>query len=163
MPLKSPDKPLNNPAPSPELSPAPSDNPPGDSARKVAPRRFGTARSAFLVASGIFLSRISGLVRERVFAHYLGNSDAADAFKAALRIPNLLQNLFGEGVLSASFIPVYAALLAREDREEADRVAGGVVSSARAGGLRLVLRRRAHHAAGSSTSSRPASPATYAS
>ena len=55
------------------------------------------------------MSRIAGLVRERVFAHYFGNSDAADAFKAAFRIPNFLQNLFGEGVLSASFIPVYAS------------------------------------------------------
>ncbi len=79
-----------------------------------------------LVAAGIFLSRIAGLVRDRVFAHYFGNSDAADAFRAALRIPNFLQNLFGEGVLSASFIPVYANLLAREKEEEAGRVAGAV-------------------------------------
>src|SRR5882724_435198 len=57
---------------------------------------------AFLVASGIFLSRIAGLIRDRVFAHYFGNSDSADAFRAAFRIPNFLQNLFGEGVLSAS-------------------------------------------------------------
>jgi putative peptidoglycan lipid II flippase len=81
-----------------------------------------------LVAAGIFLSRIAGLIRERVFAHYFGNSDAADAFKAAFRIPNFLQNMFGEGVLSASFIPVYAALLAREDDEEAKRTAGAVAS-----------------------------------
>ena len=48
----------------------------------------------------------------RVFAHYFGlRSDAADAFNAAFRIPNFLQNLFGEGALSASFIPVYAALV----------------------------------------------------
>jgi putative peptidoglycan lipid II flippase len=67
-------------------------------------------------------------VRERVFAHYLGNSDAAGAFKAALRIPNLLQNLFGEGVLSASFIPVYARLLSEGREEEAGRVAGVVAS-----------------------------------
>lgn len=66
---------------------------------------------------GIFLSRIAGLLRERAFAHYFGNSDAGDAFKAALKIPNFLQNLFGEGVLSASFIPVYAGLLAREHNE----------------------------------------------
>jgi putative peptidoglycan lipid II flippase len=59
-------------------------------------------------------------------AHYLATSDAADAFVAAFRIPNFLQNLFGEGALSASFIPVYAGLLAREDREEADRMAGAV-------------------------------------
>src|SRR5258707_6692592 len=81
---------------------------------------------AFLVASGIFLSRIAGLIRDRVFAHYFGNSDSADAFRAAFRIPNFLQNLFGEGVLSASFIPVYAGLLARDEEEEARRTAGAV-------------------------------------
>jgi putative peptidoglycan lipid II flippase len=85
-------------------------------------------RHAFLVASGIFLSRIAGLIRDRIFAHYFGNSDAADAFKAAFRIPNFLQNLFGEGVLSASFIPVYAGLLARKDEKEARKVAGAVAS-----------------------------------
>jgi putative peptidoglycan lipid II flippase len=79
------------------------------------------------VAVGIFFSRIFGLVRVRVFSHYFGlQSDAADAFNGAFRIPNLLQNLFGEGALSASFIPVYARLLGEENREEADRVAGAV-------------------------------------
>jgi putative peptidoglycan lipid II flippase len=80
------------------------------------------------VASGIFLSRVAGLIRDRVFAHYFGNSDAADVFKAALRIPNFLQNLFGEGVLSASFIPVYASLLARGDKQEARKTAGAVAA-----------------------------------
>src|SRR5271165_3061302 len=84
--------------------------------------------SAFLVAAGIFLSRIAGLIRDRVFAHYFGNSDAADAFRAAFRIPNLLQNLFGEGVLSASFIPVYARLLASNDKEEARKTAGAIAA-----------------------------------
>jgi len=79
-----------------------------------------------MVAAGIFLSRILGLVRQRAFAHYLGNSGVADAFTAAFRIPNLLQNLFGEGALSASFIPVYAGLLAGKEQDEADRVAGAV-------------------------------------
>ncbi len=86
-------------------------------------------RSAALVATGIFLSRVTGFVRQSLFARYFGlESDAADAFSAAFRIPNVLQNLFGEGALSASFIPVYAALLASEKREEADRVAGAVLS-----------------------------------
>jgi putative peptidoglycan lipid II flippase len=84
-------------------------------------------RGAFLVATGILLSRIAGPIRLRVFSHYFGiNSDAADAFNAAFRIPNVLQNLFGEGVLSASFIPVYAGLLARKRSEDADRVASAV-------------------------------------
>jgi putative peptidoglycan lipid II flippase len=79
------------------------------------------------VAAGILLSRLAGLVRLQVFAHYFGlESDAADAFNAAFRIPNFLQNLFGEGALSASFIPVYAALVARGQRKEADHVAGAV-------------------------------------
>jgi len=91
-------------------------------------RREGSKRHAFLVAAGIFLSRIAGLIRDRVFAHYFGNSDAADAFKAAFRIPNFLQNLFGEGVLSASFIPVYAGLLAKKDEEEARRTAGAIAA-----------------------------------
>ena len=83
-------------------------------------------RHAFLVGAGIFLSRIAGLIRDRVFAHYFGNSGAADAFRAAFRIPNILQNLFGEGVLSASFIPVYARLRAQKDDEEARRTAGAI-------------------------------------
>jgi putative peptidoglycan lipid II flippase len=82
--------------------------------------------AATLVAAGILLSRLAGLVRESVFANYFGISAAADAFRAAIRIPNFLQNLFGEGVLSASFIPVYAGLLAREKEEEAGRVAGAI-------------------------------------
>lgn len=83
---------------------------------------------ALLVGLGIFLSRIAGLVRERVFAHFFGNSDAGDAFKAALKIPNFLQNLFGEGVLSASFIPVYAQLLAKKHDEDAAKVASVIGS-----------------------------------
>lgn len=83
--------------------------------------------AAVFVAAGILVSRLAGLVRLRVFAYYFGQqSDAADAFNAAFRIPNFLQNLFGEGALSASFIPVYAALVARGERREADRVAGAV-------------------------------------
>jgi putative peptidoglycan lipid II flippase len=91
------------------------------------PRRAGAA--ALMVAAGIFLSRIAGFVRSRALAHYLGSSDAADAFTYALKLPNLLQNLFGEGVLSASFIPVYARLLEEKREEEARRVAGAVFTA----------------------------------
>ncbi|MBN2159458.1 MAG: murein biosynthesis integral membrane protein MurJ [Spirochaetes bacterium] len=94
---------------------------------------------AFLVASGIFLSRIAGFIRVSVFAYFFGNSDAADAFNAAFRIPNFLQNLFGEGVLSASFIPVYANLLARGDKNEARRVAGAIAALLMLGMSLLVL------------------------
>ncbi|PYS33272.1 MAG: murein biosynthesis integral membrane protein MurJ [Acidobacteria bacterium] len=81
-----------------------------------------------MVGAGILISRIIGVVRQRVFAYYLGTSDAAGAFSAAFRIPNFLQNVFGEGALSASFIPVYANLLARGDKKEASRVADAVLT-----------------------------------
>ncbi|HEY0372954.1 MAG TPA: murein biosynthesis integral membrane protein MurJ [Thermoanaerobaculia bacterium] len=90
------------------------------------PPKFGGY--AVLVAAGILLSRIAGLIRTRVMAHYLGNSAAADAFNAALKVPNFLQNLLGEGVLSASFIPVYARTLARGDERLAGRVAGVIAT-----------------------------------
>jgi putative peptidoglycan lipid II flippase len=90
------------------------------------PAKESTGRHAFVVAAGILLSRLMGLARQRYFNRYFGLSDAADAFSTALRVPNFLQNLFGEGVLSASFIPVYARLLAEKDDAEADRVAGAI-------------------------------------
>src|SRR6266496_4272111 len=90
--------------------------------------RESTGRSAFLVGAGILISRIIGVIRQRVFSHYLGIGDAAGAFTAAFRIPNFLQNVFGEGALSASFIPVYANLLARGDKKEASRVADAVLT-----------------------------------
>ena len=85
-------------------------------------------RHSALVAFGILCSRLTGFIRQRFFAQYFGLSDSADAFMAAFRIPNFLQNLFGEGALSASFIPVYASLVARGEHEEAKRVAGAVAA-----------------------------------
>ena len=79
------------------------------------PRR---ASAPLLVALGIAASRLAGLGRETIAARLLGNTAAGDAFAVAMRIPNMLQNLLGEGVLSASFVPVYSRLL--DKRGEAD-------------------------------------------
>lgn len=88
----------------------------------------GGGRHAARVAAGIFLTRVLGYVRERVFAYYFGNDSVpADAFRAALRIPNTIRNLLGEGTLSASFIPVYAALNERADKAAARSLAGAVL------------------------------------
>ncbi len=95
-----------------------------ETGKKSTPVRSG----AYIVAFGIFLSRIAGLIRERAFAHYFGSSDAGDAFKAALKIPNFLQNLFGEGVLSASLIPVYARLNSEGKKKEASELASTVAT-----------------------------------
>jgi putative peptidoglycan lipid II flippase len=117
----------------PEPEPPPGFQPPAidpgaiqEDARAAATEQRGGARSAHWVAAGILSSRITGLVRERLFAHYFGTSLFADAFRGALRMPNVLQNLLGEGTLSASFIPIYSELIHRGRKEEAGRVAGAV-------------------------------------
>jgi putative peptidoglycan lipid II flippase len=110
--------------------------PPGDGRGRPG---GGLLSSAQLVAAGILLSRISGLLRDVVFANFLGTSAFASAFRAALRMPNVLQNLLGEGTLSASFIPVYSKLLERGEKEAAGRLAGAIFALllALAGGLAL--------------------------
>jgi putative peptidoglycan lipid II flippase len=78
----------------------------------------------------MLLSRISGFIRTWLFAWVFGlETGAADAFNTAIRIPNFLQNLLGEGVLSASLIPVYARLLSREHQARADQVARVVLAA----------------------------------
>ena len=81
-----------------------------------------------LVAAGILLSRIAGLVREVVLGVALGLTAQGDAFRFAMRIPNVLQNLLGEGALSASFIPVYARLVEDGEEGEADELAGTIAA-----------------------------------
>jgi putative peptidoglycan lipid II flippase len=109
----------------PDTAP-PADSPDLPAIPQSGPKQPHGRAAALAVATGILLSRIIGLVRERIFAHYFGNSMASGAWRIAFRIPNMLQNLFGEGVLSASFIPVYARLNAEERHEEATRTAAAI-------------------------------------
>lgn len=82
------------------------------------------------MAAGILLSRLAGLAREIGLRRWLGvTTRGADAFAVALVIPKLMQNLLGEGSLSASFIPVYSRLLEDGDDEEAGTVAGAVFTA----------------------------------
>ncbi len=87
------------------------------------PRR---THGAVLVASGILASRVAGFVRDRAIAHYFGVGPHADVFRTALRAPNVLQNLLGEGAISASFIPIYSRLLGEGRNEDAGRFAGAI-------------------------------------
>jgi len=80
------------------------------------------------VGAGILASRIAGLVRTSVLGAFFGVGPHADVFSAALRMPNLLQNLLGEQTLSAAFIPIYSRLLAQGRREEAGRFAGAILA-----------------------------------
>lgn len=92
----------------------------------AAPRAKPGMAASSMVAAGILLSRVAGLVRESVTAAYFGTSMYASVIRAGLRMPNMLQNLLGEGTLSASFIPVYSELLQEGKKEEAGRVAGAI-------------------------------------
>jgi len=83
-------------------------------------------RGSNMVAAGILVSRLAGFARDRAIQHWFGLSATASAFRAAMQIPNLLQNLLGEGVLSASFVPVYVRLLEAGDEREAGRLAGAI-------------------------------------
>jgi len=85
--------------------------------------RVGLLRSALGMSGITMLSRILGLVREQVRAHFLGTSFASDAFGIAFQIPNLLRRLVGEGAMSAAFIPIFTEERALHGEEEAFRFA----------------------------------------
>jgi putative peptidoglycan lipid II flippase len=76
-------------------------------------------RSATRVSLAVFLSRVTGLVREMVMARLFGAGFVYDAFLLGFRIPNLTRDLFAEGALSSAFVPTFTATLARKGKAEA--------------------------------------------
>ncbi len=99
---------------------------PDDDGTPSGPPRQTRRGGAASVGAGILLSRLAGLAREQTVAFFFGVGPHADALTAALRVPNALQNLLGEGALSAAFIPIYSRLLEAGRREEAGRFAGAI-------------------------------------
>src|SRR5437764_12256765 len=79
---------------------------------------------AKLIGLLTLISRFLGLGREIVAGHYLGTGLVASAFTVAFTIPNLFRKLFGEGALSAAFIPLYAPAIKHEHPGKAHEVAG---------------------------------------
>ncbi len=86
-------------------------------------------RSAGVVSAAVFLSRISGLVREMVMARLFGAGQAYDAFLLGFRIPNLTRDLFAEGALSSAFVPVFSRYLATKGKREAAELASLVATA----------------------------------
>ena len=87
-----------------------------------------TAKKAAEVGFGILVSRILGVIREQVFAFFLGAGRFSDAFLVAFRIPNLLRDLFAEGALTAGFVPVFSKALVSESKDHAFRFASNVIN-----------------------------------
>lgn len=87
-------------------------------------RRSGSA--AALIALGILSSRIMGLVREKAVVFFFGLGAHYDVYQLVMKGANLLNNLLGEGTLSASFIPIYSRMLEEGRERDAGRFAGAV-------------------------------------
>jgi len=82
-------------------------------------RNFSKRLGAF--SSATLLSRILGYIRDALVAAYFGGGMVTDAFYAAFKIPNLLRRFFGEGSMTAAFIPVFSDVLAKKGKEESVR------------------------------------------
>src|SRR3954471_3038934 len=83
---------------------------------------------AKLIGGFGLVSRLRGLARESVSAHYFGAGLVSSAFAVAFAIPNLFRKLFGEGALSAAFIPLYAQSIKQNHEAEARRFAAASVN-----------------------------------
>jgi putative peptidoglycan lipid II flippase len=101
-------------------SPTPPATPPQQVAERAARSFVGHAK---LIGGLTLVSRVLGLLREVVAGHYLGTGIVASAFTVAFVVPNLFRKLFGEGALSAAFIPLYAQSLKRDGPGEANAFA----------------------------------------
>ncbi len=86
-------------------------------------------RAAGVVSASVFLSRITGLVREVVMADRFGAGAQNDAYLLAFRIPNLTRDLFAEGALSAAFVPTFTQYLTTRGRKEAAELSNLVATA----------------------------------
>ena len=94
------------------------------------------ARESALVGAATVVSRVLGFARDVLIARLLGTGPVADAFLAALRLPNLVRRLFSEGGLNAPFVPLYLAVKREEGAQAASRFAGEALAQL---GLLLLL------------------------
>ena len=69
------------------------------------------------MSTAVFISRVLGLIRDIMTTAFFGTNYVADAFQVAFQIPNLLRKLFGEGALSAAFIPLYSEIGVKKGRQ----------------------------------------------
>jgi len=85
-------------------------------------------RSTAIVSAGTTASRLLGFAREVLMAVFFGTTLAKSAFDVAFKIPNLFRRLFGEGALSAAFVPIFAESLEKDGITEANRFAGKIMT-----------------------------------
>ena len=88
----------------------------------------GPLRHVFTVGSLTAFSRVLGLVREMLQSRLIGAGVEQSAFVLAFAIPNMARKLFGEGALTAAFVPVFRGLVERGETEAARRLARAVMT-----------------------------------
>jgi len=71
-------------------------------------------RSAGIVGLMTLISRLTGVINQRILAHFLGLGGAADAFMVAYRLPNMLRRFTAEGTMTAAFLPTLSEVETRE-------------------------------------------------
>ena len=76
-------------------------------------------RSMATVSGFTALSRILGFLRDILMGYFLGSSQAADAFFAAFKFPNIFRRIFGEGAFNSAFVPLFSKELTSKGRKEA--------------------------------------------
>ena len=81
-------------------------------------KQGGLLRSTGIVSFFTLLSRVLGMVRDVVVAHYFGAGGGADAFFVAFKIPNSFRRLFSEGAFSQAFVPVLSEYRTRRELAE---------------------------------------------
>src|SRR5467141_1807767 len=85
-------------------------------------------KSSGLMALATLTSRVLGMVREMVYASFMGTGWVASAFQLAFQVPNLFRRLLGEGALTAAFIPIFKQKEVKEGEAEVWRAANAVIS-----------------------------------
>ncbi len=85
-------------------------------------------KSSGAMAGATLVSRLLGMVREMVYANFMGDGWVASAFAYAFQIPNLFRRLLGEGALTAAFIPIFKAKEKSHGEIEMWRAANAVIS-----------------------------------
>ena len=108
--------------PAPAAAPAPPEPAGGSASARLA-------RSAGVVGAATLASRLLGLVRDQVLAYRFGAGNAMDAFIVAVRIPNLLRELFAEGAMSAAFVPTFMRRLTNDGRAKAWRLGNQLLNA----------------------------------
>lgn len=89
----------------------------------------GILRNAFTVGAFTALSRVLGLVREMLQSRLIGAGVAQSAFTLAFAIPNMARKLFGEGALTAAFVPIFKDEVENGSLEKAARLARAVMTT----------------------------------